>query len=132
VLLRLTYLAVTNTFTLLRLLPMSERDKDIEILVLRHQLLVLQRQVCRPAFIETDRALLSGLLHRLPMGRLRQLLLLVRPDTIMRWHRDLLKRHHRELRTEETRTPNHRPIDPYPDPATGPRELRVPINHPPR
>jgi hypothetical protein len=41
VLLRLAYLAVTNTFTLLRLLPRSERDKDIEILVLRHQLLVL-------------------------------------------------------------------------------------------
>jgi hypothetical protein len=41
VLLRLAYLAVTNTFTLLRLLPMSERDKDIEILALRHQLLVL-------------------------------------------------------------------------------------------
>ncbi|MFF1737482.1 integrase core domain-containing protein [Streptomyces sp. NPDC058247] len=93
-LLRLAYLAVTNTFTLLRLLPMSERDKDIEILALRHQLLVLQRQVGRPAFTDTDRALLSGLLHRLPMGRLRQLLLLVRPDTIMRWHRDLLKRRH--------------------------------------
>ncbi|MFC9669896.1 MULTISPECIES: hypothetical protein [unclassified Streptomyces] len=53
--LRLTYLTVTNTFTLLRLLPMSERDKDIEILALRHQLLVLQRQVGRPAFTDTDR-----------------------------------------------------------------------------
>ncbi|MDH6120197.1 hypothetical protein [Kitasatospora sp. GAS204B] len=50
-LLRLAYLAVTNTFTLLRLLPMSERDKDIEILALRHQLLVLQRQ----AYTRTDR-----------------------------------------------------------------------------
>ncbi|MFE2733933.1 hypothetical protein [Streptomyces sp. NPDC059349] len=55
VLLRLAYLSVTNTFTLLRLLPMSERDKDIEILALRHQLLVLQRQVGRPAFTDTDR-----------------------------------------------------------------------------
>ncbi|MFE4676310.1 hypothetical protein ACFRI7_38995 [Streptomyces sp. NPDC056716] len=54
-LLRLAYLSVTNTFTLLRLLPMSERDKDIEILALRHQLLVLQRQVGRPAFTDTDR-----------------------------------------------------------------------------
>ncbi|MGW6359385.1 hypothetical protein ACWFR5_30490 [Streptomyces sp. NPDC055092] len=53
-LLRLAYLSVTNTFTLLRLLPMSERDKDIEILVLRHQLLVLQRQVGRPAFTDTE------------------------------------------------------------------------------
>ncbi|MFE2092238.1 hypothetical protein [Streptomyces sp. NPDC059460] len=63
-LLRLAYLAVTNTFTLLRLVPMSERDKDIEILTLRHQLLVLQRQVGKPAFTDTDRALLVGLLHR--------------------------------------------------------------------
>ncbi|MFC9528984.1 hypothetical protein [Streptomyces sp. NPDC056975] len=54
-LLRLAHLSVTNTFTLLRLLPMSERDKDIEILALRHQLLVLQRQVGRPAFTDTDR-----------------------------------------------------------------------------
>jgi hypothetical protein len=39
---------VTNTFALLRLLPMSERDKDIEILALGHQLLALQRQVGKP------------------------------------------------------------------------------------
>ena len=42
VLLRLTYLAVTNAFAGLRLLPMSDRDKDAEILALRHQLAVLQ------------------------------------------------------------------------------------------
>ena len=53
-LLRLAYLAVTNTFTLLRLLPMSERDKDIEILALRHQLLILQRQAGKPAFTDYD------------------------------------------------------------------------------
>ena len=40
---RLAYLAVTNAFAALRLLPMSDRDKDVEILVLRHQLAVLQR-----------------------------------------------------------------------------------------
>lgn len=93
-LLRLAYLAVTNTFTLLRLLPMSERDKDIEILALRHQILILQRQAGKAAFTNTDRALLAGLLHHLPMDKLRQLPLLVRPDTILRWHRDLLKRRH--------------------------------------
>jgi hypothetical protein len=42
--LRLAYLSVTNVFALLRLLPMSSRDRDREILALRHQLLVLQRQ----------------------------------------------------------------------------------------
>ncbi|WP_214324730.1 hypothetical protein [Nonomuraea sediminis] len=44
-LLRLAYLAVTNTFAALRLLPMSDRDKDVEILDLRHQITVLQRQL---------------------------------------------------------------------------------------
>jgi hypothetical protein len=45
VLLRLVYLTVTNTFAVLRLLPMSDRDKDTEILVLRHQIAVLERQL---------------------------------------------------------------------------------------
>ena len=74
-LLRLAYLAVTNTFTLLRLLPLGDREKDIEILALRHQLLVLQRHVGKPAFTDTDRMVLAGLLHRLPPDRLRHLLL---------------------------------------------------------
>ncbi|SCE43587.1 hypothetical protein GA0115240_161227 [Streptomyces sp. DvalAA-14] len=87
-------LATTNALALLRLLPMSNRDKDIEILALRHQLLVLQRQVGKPAFTDTDRAIPAGLLHHLPMDKLCQLLLLVRPDTIMRWHRNLLQRRH--------------------------------------
>ncbi|CAM5585435.1 hypothetical protein KAURM247S_00990 [Kitasatospora aureofaciens] len=93
-LLRLAYLAATNTFALLRILPMSDREKDIEILALRHQLLVLRRQVDRPVFTDTDRAVLAGLLHLLPMEKLRRFLLLVRPDTVLRWHRDLLKRRH--------------------------------------
>ncbi|MFE2611842.1 integrase, partial [Streptomyces mirabilis] len=93
-LLRLACLAVTHTFAFLRLLPMSDREKDVEILALRHQLLVLQRQVGKPTFTDTDRAVLAGLLHHLPMDKLRHLLLLVRPDTLLRWHRDLLKRRH--------------------------------------
>jgi putative transposase len=94
VLLRLAYLAATNAFALLRLLPMSDRNKDIEILALRHQLQVLQRQVGKPAFNDTDRAILAGLLHHLPMDKLRQPLLLVRPETVLRWHRNLLNRRH--------------------------------------
>jgi transposase InsO family protein len=92
VLLRLAYLAVTNTFSFMWLLPMADRDKEIEILALRHQLMVLQRQVAKPIVTPEDRFLLSGLLHHLPMDKLRQLVLLVRPDTLMRWHRDLLRR----------------------------------------
>jgi hypothetical protein len=67
----LAYLAATNTLALLRLLPMSDRDKDIEILALRHQLLVLQRQARKPVFTETDRAILARLLHQLPKDKLR-------------------------------------------------------------
>ncbi|WP_421106434.1 integrase core domain-containing protein [Streptomyces sp. NEAU-S77] len=93
-LLRLAYLATTNALAFLRLLPMSDRDKDIEILVLRHQLLVLQRQVGKPSFTDSDRAILAGLLHHLPKDRLRHLLLLVRPETILHWHRELLRRRH--------------------------------------
>lgn len=44
-LLRLVYLTVTNLFAALRLLPTSDRDKDAEILALRHQLTVLERQL---------------------------------------------------------------------------------------
>ncbi|QKZ17627.1 integrase core domain-containing protein [Streptomyces chartreusis] len=102
-LLRLTYLAVTNTFALLRLLPMNDREKEVEILALRHQLLILQRQGGKPAFTDTDHVILAGLLHHLPRERLRRLLLLARPDTILRWHRDLLRRRH-----AATCVPKHR------------------------
>jgi putative transposase len=66
VLLRLPYLALTSVFTVIRLLPMSDTDKDIEILTLRHQLAILQRQISKPRLTRADRALLAALLHRLP------------------------------------------------------------------
>jgi putative transposase len=94
VLLRLPYLAVSSVFSLLRLLPMSDLDKDIEILTLRHQLAVLQRQIDRPRITAVDRAFLAALLHRLPRPTLRRLHLIVSPDTVLRWHRDLMRRRH--------------------------------------
>jgi putative transposase len=96
VLLRLAYLGVTNAFAILRLLPMNDRDKDAEILALRHQITVLQRQLGneRVRFDPTDRAFLAALLHRLPTDVLHGLRLLVRPDTVLRWHRDLIARRH--------------------------------------
>jgi putative transposase len=96
VLLRLAYLGVANAFTLLRLLPMTDRDKDAEILALRHQLTVLQRQLgpTRIRFTPSDRALLAALLHHLPRHVLGHLHLIVRPETVLRWHRDLLARQH--------------------------------------
>ena len=95
-LLRLVYLSVTNMFGLLRLLPVSDQDKDAEILVLRHQITVLQRQLgtTRPRFSLGDRAFLAALLHRLPRDVLGRFRLLVRPDTVLRWHRDLIARRH--------------------------------------
>src|SRR5262245_30130657 len=95
-LLRLAYLGITTAFALLRLLPGGDRDKDIEILSLRHQLAVLQRQLDgrQVRFAPADRAWLAALLHPLPRPTMRRLRLLVRPDTILRWHRDLLARRH--------------------------------------
>ncbi|MET7339550.1 integrase core domain-containing protein [Nonomuraea sp. NPDC005650] len=96
-LLRLAYLTVTNTFAALRLLPIGDRDKDIEILALRHQITVLERQLgadTRLTFAPEDRAFLAALLTSLPREVLRRLRLLVRPDTVLRWHRDLVKRRH--------------------------------------
>ncbi|MEV5543724.1 integrase core domain-containing protein [Saccharopolyspora shandongensis] len=95
-LLRLAYLGVTNAFAMLRLLPMSDRDKDVEILALRHQITVLERQLGKQKvrFDAGDRAFLAALLHRLPRNVLGRLRLLVRPDTVLRWHRTLLARRH--------------------------------------
>ncbi|MFF4116166.1 hypothetical protein [Streptomyces sp. NPDC001714] len=75
---------------------MSDHGKDIEILALRHQLMVLERQLGkeRARFAPGDRAFPAALLHRLPRGVLRQVRLPVRPDTVLRWHRDLLARRH--------------------------------------
>jgi putative transposase len=96
VLLRLAYLTMTQAFAMVRLLPMSDRDKDAEILALRHQITVFQRQLGkgRVRFIPGDRAFLAALLHRLPSEVLRGVRLLVRPDTVLRRHRDLVARRH--------------------------------------
>jgi putative transposase len=85
-----------NVFALLRLLTVSDRDKEIEILVLRHQIAVLDRQMgtARPRFLPCNRIFMAALLHRLPRDVLDRFRLLVRPETVLRWHRDLLARRH--------------------------------------
>ena len=93
---RLAYLTVTNAFAVLRLLSVGDRDKDAEILVLRHQVAVLERQLGgkKVRLTPTDRALLAALLHRLGPQALGRMRLLVRPDTVLRWHRDLIRKRH--------------------------------------
>ena len=77
-------------------LQLSRRDeawKTAEILILRHQMAVLQRQQPhRPNLDWADRALLATLLAVIPKGRHHGLRLLVTPDTILRWHRDIVRR----------------------------------------
>jgi putative transposase len=69
VLLRLSYLALTNVFAFVRLLPISDVDKDVEILALRHQPAVLQRQVDRPRLAQPDRAFLNAMHDAYPGRR---------------------------------------------------------------
>ncbi|GAA3717532.1 hypothetical protein GCM10022224_099000 [Nonomuraea antimicrobica] len=79
-LLRRAYLTVTKAFVALRLLPMGDRGKDVEILVLRHQITVLERQLgadTKARFTPEDRAFLAALLTSLPRQVVRRLRLLV-------------------------------------------------------
>jgi hypothetical protein len=84
---------------MLRLLPMGDRAKDVEILALRHQITVLRTTTARrqAPVRPADRALLAALLHGLPRNVLPQIRLLVSPDTVLRWHRDLMAAHHSRL-----------------------------------
>jgi putative transposase len=88
--LRLTYLAALRVFGWLALIACSDRAKDAEILILRHQVAVLQRQVKAPRLSWADRAVLAAL-ARLPAGHLRRLRLVISPRTLLRWHAQLVR-----------------------------------------
>ena len=78
---------------ILQLVLLGRRDSDElagEVVILRHEVAVLRRQVVRPALRPPDRALLAGLsrlLGRRSLGRF-----FVQPETLLRWHRDLIRR----------------------------------------
>ncbi len=68
----------------------KHRDRDVELLVLRHQLMVLQRTAGRPRWQPGDRFVLAALSRQLPQPAWRSLL--VTPETAVRWHRQLVRR----------------------------------------
>jgi putative transposase len=88
VLSKLAYLTLCRSIQLLALLARGDTTKDLEILVLRHQLAVLRRQVARPKLQPADRALLAALSRVLP--RSRWSCFFAKPDTLLRWHRRLV------------------------------------------
>jgi hypothetical protein len=88
VLSKLAYLALCRSIQLLALLARGDAAKDLELLVLRHQLTVLRRQVPRPRLEPADRALLAAVSRALP--RARWSCFLVKPETLLRWHRRLV------------------------------------------
>jgi hypothetical protein len=88
--LRLVYLIFCQLRAWIALLMRSEASKNAEILVLRHQVNVLRRQVARPQPTWADRALISALARLLPRARRRDLF--VTPGTLLRWHTSLIKR----------------------------------------
>jgi len=91
--LRFVFLLIPRVAAWLRLSRREERWKTAEILILRHQVAVLQRrQPRRPKLNWADRALLAALLSLIPKARRQGLRLLVTPDTIVRWHRDIVRR----------------------------------------
>jgi putative transposase len=95
--LRLLYLIFCQVLGWLALLAQRSATKNAELLVLRHEVAVLRRQVARPQVDWADRALLAGLV-RLLAGLVRLLPrpawrgLFVQPATLLRWHRDLVRR----------------------------------------
>src|SRR5438128_5819477 len=85
----IVFLVVRHVLRLVGLGPKPD-EKDVEIAVLRHQLAVLRRQVAGPRYTPTDRLVLATLATLLP--RERWSAFLVTPATLLRWHRDLVRR----------------------------------------
>jgi hypothetical protein len=84
------YFVVRNLFALVWLVAQPRRSKELELLVLRHELVVLRRQSGRARLTPVDRALFAVLSRPLP--RPAWACLPVKPETVLRWHRQLVAR----------------------------------------
>src|SRR5215207_3962521 len=84
------YLMFCKVMGWLALLTRSSAAKDAELLLLRHEVAVLRRRVARPRLDWADRAVLAGLARLLPRWVWQRRL--VQPATLLRWHRDLVRR----------------------------------------
>ena len=82
------YRAFVRVLQLVRLSCRKDSYLAVEVVMLRHEVAVLRRQVHRPVLQPADRAVLAGLVRLLP--RLRQGRCFVQPATLLRWHRDLV------------------------------------------
>ena len=104
----LAYLMLARVLSWLALLARSDAAKDVEILVLRHEVAVLRRHNPRPTLTWLDRAVLSALSRLLPtpLRRLR----LVSPRTLLRWHAQLVARRWTYPTTTPGRPPTAPPI----------------------
>lgn len=90
VILSFLYRAFCRVLQLIRLIGSTDTDLAIEVIMLRHEVAVLRRQVHRPALQPADRAVLAGLARLLPRRRLGSLF--VQPATLLRWHRSLVSK----------------------------------------
>jgi putative transposase len=97
------YLALRRVLELIVLRARDDAAKDIELLVLRHEVMVLRRQVTRPRLEQADRTLLAALSRVLP--RRRWAVFFVRPATQLRWHRELVAHRWTYPRTTPGRPP---------------------------
>jgi transposase InsO family protein len=84
------YRAFCRVLQILRRLGRDRTELAVEVVMLRHEVMVLRRQIARPALQPADRAILSGLARLVSKTRRRGFF--VQPETLLRWHRDLVAR----------------------------------------
>jgi putative transposase len=84
----LLYLLLRRLLGLFRSSERTAAEADLAIVVLRHQLVIVRHQVKRPVYKEADRAFLTAASRLLPRPRS----FMVRPETLLRWHRELVRR----------------------------------------